>query len=166
MLKIIFSKVNPNTIKFKKMLQMANADKHNGCMAKLLDNVAVDYLKIIKRKQAYNNYLMHLFDVLETVKKSKFNAFIDNEYQAFETNRYNLNYGPEDLIWAIEKVYNNLFDQGVDDCSKGKKQAKRDIQNKNQPSYWRSGPYAGKGMRGSLVNGQKSKDIVSRNRKV
>ena len=78
MLKIIFSKVNPNTIKFKKMLQMANADKHNGCMAKLLDNVAVDYLKIIKRKQAYNNYLMHLFDVLETVKKSKFK--VENSY--------------------------------------------------------------------------------------
>ena len=51
MLKIIFDKVNPNTficvMKHKKFFQSTNVGDHNGCVAKLLDNMGVNYKEIL-----------------------------------------------------------------------------------------------------------------------
>ena len=115
MLKIIFDKVNPNTtvgvMKHKKYLQNTHIKDHEGCVTKLLDNMAFHYKKSLERKQSHDDYLMHLFDALETVENTKFRSFIENERRAYETNRCGSNYGPKDLIRATREVYNNLVDQ-------------------------------------------------------
>ena len=70
-MKVIFDKANPNTtvgvMKFKNIFQMAHVDKYNGYVTKLLDTIYFDCKKITKRKQIHNDYLMHLFDMLEIV---------------------------------------------------------------------------------------------------
>ena len=131
MLKIIFDRVNPNTtvgvMKHKKFLQTAHVGDHDACVTKLLDNMALNYKKILERKRTHNDYLMHLFDALETVRNTKFHLFIENERRAFETNRCSKNYGPKDLIRAAREVYNNLIDQDMYDSSKEtKKRTKKE----------------------------------------
>ena len=92
--------------------------------------MALNYKKILERKQTYDDYFMHFFDALETVKNTKVNSFIENERRAYETNRCASNYVPKDLMRAVREVYNNLVDQGAYDQTK---EGKRTQMTKDKP---------------------------------
>ena len=83
MLKLIFDKINPDTCvgveKFKRWIQSAHIADYEGDVIKLLNGMASDYKNIIQRKSTHSDYLMHLFDALQTVPHKDFADFVKIE---------------------------------------------------------------------------------------
>ena len=103
----------------------------------MLSGMAGNYKNNFQRKSTHDDYLMHMFDALQTVEHTDFADFVRTERRNFETKRLKQNYGPRDLTKAVREVYNTMVDRGdyiPEEHCKGKGKRATGSDKKTEPS--------------------------------
>ena len=102
--------INPSTVvgvsTYKMTIQNATLNKYNHNLIDFLAKMEEDYQAILAAVETHDNYLLHMFNALETSKNTKFLTWIGNQRTDWETGEKT--FTPDSLSDAATKIFVNM----------------------------------------------------------